>query len=247
MVDSPDISKPQVPERQTYVKERITDYENWLRTLQGSLDQGKITIAEMHNMIARRLTAQDLLIGRSMDRAKRDALTGLPNRAGFREKYDKLIKEKKPFGLLMVDMDRFKKVNDSHGHLAGDRVIVQVALALTSALRQSRENEEENDMVARFGLGDELSIILPSVKDNQAIRQIAEKLRKTISDNPFSVVVNGETEPDKQKIESIPITISIGAGIYNTKDEGEIFVQKVDKAMYEAKMQGRNRVFVAEG
>lgn len=244
MVDSPDIPKPS--ERQGFSKERIGNYKDWLRTLEASVNDKKITVDEMHDMIARKLTAQELWIGRSMERAKKDALTGLPNLAGFREKYDKLIKEKKPFGLLMMDIDRFKKVNDSHGHLVGDRVIVQVALALTSALRQSRESEEENDTVARFGLGDELLVILPSVKDNQAVGQIAEKLRKAISDSPFSVVVDREIKPDKQKIVSIPITMSIGAGIYNTADTGDMFLQKVDEAMYEAKRLGRNRVFVAE-
>lgn len=243
MVDSSEIST--TPERQNFVNQRIKGYRDWLRTLRQSHEQGKITSEEMDRTIARRMTAQDLWLARSTDRAKRDPLTGLLNRGEFSDKYRKLIEEKKPFGLLIADIDFFKKINDTHGHLVGDSILIQLALTLTSALRQTREEQEENDIVARYG-GEEIAIILRGVTKNEDIGKIAEKLRASISDNPFLVGVNKTTESAKQEIKSIPLTISIGAGIYNTTDSEGDFFAKVDKALYIAKNSGRNRVFVAE-
>lgn len=243
MVNSPDIST--TPERQSFVNEHIEGYQAWLRTLRQSQKQGKITIEEMDKIIARRMTAQDLWIIRSTDRAKKDPLTGLLDRGEFSAKYQKLIEEKKPFGLIIADIDHFKKINDSYGHLAGDSILVELALRLTSSLRQIREKEEENDIVARYG-GEEIAIILHGTTENEDIRKVAEKLRTAISDSPFLVRLN-TTVKSTQEITPIPVTISMGAGIYNTTDTAHDFFARVDQGLYRAKSLGRNQAYVMEG
>lgn len=160
--------------------------------------------------------------------ALRDGLTKLYNKRYFLERLDSELKfaqrHEAALSLLMLDLDHFKQINDTHGHLAGDTVLATVANVLHKAVR----NE---DVVARFG-GEELAIILRATGIEPA-RLMAERLRKLVETT--HVPVEGK---------DIKATVSIGLAGYpstpcNTLEE---LVDAADKALYRAKHAGRNRV-----
>jgi diguanylate cyclase (GGDEF)-like protein len=160
--------------------------------------------------------------------ALRDGLTKLFNKRYFLERLDSELKfaqrHETALTLLMLDIDFFKKVNDTHGHLAGDMVLVAIANQLSRAVR----NE---DVVARFG-GEEIAIVLRAINiDNAA--QMAERLRK---------LVEGTVIPFESK--ELRATVSIGiAGFPSTPAKTvDQLVDAADKALYRAKQSGRNRV-----
>jgi diguanylate cyclase (GGDEF)-like protein len=126
--------------------------------------------------------------------------------------------------LLMLDIDHFKTVNDDHGHLAGDAVLVHLAQLLMRAVR----NE---DVVARFG-GEELAVILRAIPIEQAM-QLAERLRKLVDGSPVEYA-------DK----TLHATVSIGVAGYPTTNAETVdaLVDAADQALYRAKHGGRNRV-----
>jgi len=160
-----------------------------------------------------------------------DGLTGLWNRRLFdlrmSEELQRAIRFQEPFGLLLVDLDHFKSVNDRFGHQAGDAVLVELARRLTDATR-------EVDVVTRFG-GEEFALILPKTPVHGTVR-LAEKVREVVANEPF---VAGNA--------SIPVTVSVGAAGY--PDHGlsapEVLAA-ADAALYRAKDRGRNRVEEAE-
>jgi len=161
----------------------------------------------------------------------KDPLTGLGNRRYFqsvleREK-EMVARSGEPALLLMLDIDFFKKVNDTHGHPMGDVVLKAVAAALTSCVRPM-------DTVARFG-GEEFVIILPSCQ-GQYGQQVAERLRETVS--ALSVPL-----PDGKQLK---VTISIG-GAYAprwVRSTPELWLDRSDIELYRAKSEGRNRVCI---
>ena len=160
-----------------------------------------------------------------------DGLTGLWNRRLFdlriSEELQRAIRFQEPFGLMLVDLDHFKNVNDRYGHQAGDAVLVELARRLSDATR-------EVDVVTRFG-GEEFALILPKTPVQGTLR-LAEKVREVVSNEPF---VAGNA--------SIPVTVSVGAAGYpdhglSTAD----LLSAADAALYRAKENGRNRVEEAE-
>jgi len=160
-----------------------------------------------------------------------DGLTGLWNRRLFdlrmNEELQRAIRFQEPFGLMLVDLDHFKNVNDRYGHQAGDAVLVELARRLTDATR-------EVDVVTRFG-GEEFALILPKTPVQGTLR-LAEKVREVMSHEPFAA---GNA--------SIPVTVSVGAAGYpdhglSTAD----LLAAADSALYRAKANGRNRVEEAE-
>lgn len=227
--------RAEVKERREIIKARIEGYEDWQKTLERQVQEGKITVDEERKKIGRAMVARELLAERYKGRAYRDPLTNLPNRRAFEEKYRSAINKNAPFGLLIVDIDHFKKVNDEYGHLAGDKVLIQTGLTLASNLREVR-NEENFDVVARFG-GEEFAILLPGLQKDSDLESVAERLRLSLSENPLSITVGKEGK-------IIPITISLGGGVY--QEEGaEQFFRRVDKeALYQAKEQGRNKAVI---
>jgi diguanylate cyclase (GGDEF)-like protein len=160
--------------------------------------------------------------------ALRDSLTRLFNKRYLMDRLDSELKFARRHGtavsLLMLDLDHFKRVNDDHGHLAGDAVLVNLAGLLMRAVR----NE---DVVARFG-GEELAVVLRAIPIDPAA-QLAERLRKTIETSPTAF-------HDKQ----IPATVSIGVASFPTTpaETVEQLVEAADQALYRAKHDGRNRV-----
>ncbi|MDX1635507.1 MAG: diguanylate cyclase [Marinobacter sp.] len=158
-----------------------------------------------------------------------DRLTGLLNRGTWENLVDAEYERYRRYGnatsLVMFDIDHFKKVNDTHGHLAGDEVIRHTAGVVKSALRQS-------DRGGRYG-GEEFGIILPETDANGA-RIICERIREFIAESTV-----------KTSVADIRYTVSMG--IAQLGDEPENYMQwlgQADKALYRAKESGRNRVVV---
>ena len=161
----------------------------------------------------------------------KDPLTGLSNRRHFRAMLDRTIdmvaRTGDPALLLMVDIDHFKKVNDTYGHLAGDRVLQTVGRTLLKCVRPM-------DTVARYG-GEEFAIVLPNCH-NYFGGTIAERIRQTLQDLPVDIGQNQE----------IRITASIG-GAYApewVRSTAQLWTERADVQLYRAKTEGRNRVFL---
>jgi two-component system, cell cycle response regulator len=156
-----------------------------------------------------------------------DGLTQVFNRRYFEETVEREISRCHRYGrqlsLVMVDIDHFKQINDTHGHLAGDHVLKHVASAIKTRIRRE-------DILARYG-GEEFALLLPEVDLKGAVA-LAEKIRKLIEKQRF--------EFDKQEI---PVTISAGvAGLATPNYEAADLVRAADTQLYAAKSEGRNRV-----
>ena len=132
---------------------------------------------------------------------------------------------------MMVDIDFFKSVNDTHGHAAGDEVLRTVAGIIKQALRES-------DIPARYG-GEEFAVLLPFTHLEEA-KIVGERLRKTVETTP--ITINQDTVDEKQ----INVTISMGLAEFDNSESGETLFERADKALYEAKKNGRNQVRMAE-
>jgi len=159
--------------------------------------------------------------------AHHDALTGLPNRVLFSMELKKSIKiarrDGHKIGLLFIDLDNFKPVNDEYGHALGDELLKHVARRMKNAVRQS-------DMVCRIG-GDEFIVLVPGVQDEMIALGIAEKIRSHLC----TAFLIGEHR--------INISCSIGVSLYpDHGKEEKTLLRHADQAMYRAKDQGRNRV-----
>jgi diguanylate cyclase (GGDEF)-like protein/PAS domain S-box-containing protein len=156
----------------------------------------------------------------------RDALTGLENRKLLEIKISTAIQEyhqyQIPFGLLFIDVDHFKTINDTYGHQAGDRILQSTAKNLTGHLR-------ETDICGRWG-GDEFIALLYNAK-RKGLSQTAEKLCTMIANS--SINVNGE---------KVSVTTSIGATFAHETDTMESIIERADQLMYQSKRGGRNRV-----
>lgn len=177
--------------------------------------------------IVRNITAQKTFEKQLLYDALHDPLTGLPNRQLFFKKVENAIQRSKRcqgtlFAVLFVDLDRFKVINDSLGHLAGDQLLVKIAHKLKSCLRRG-------DMVARLG-GDEFAVLLRNLKSIYEATEVTERLQKTLS-LPLQV---GPHE----------IFVSASVGIASSQleyEHPEELLRDADTAMYHAKSRGRAR------
>src|SRR5574344_737319 len=161
-----------------------------------------------------------------------DALTGLNNRRQFevrlRQEYASAKRQHKNLCSIMLDIDFFKKVNDTYGHAAGDCVLKTVAHKIKKSLRES-------DIPSRYG-GEEFSILLPYTKLEEAYA-VAERLRRSVESAPVDF-----REDENTEAVSINVTISIGVYQFSETDTPEDLYLKADKALYKAKTTGRNKV-----
>ncbi len=157
-----------------------------------------------------------------------DPLTGLYNRRYVTRHIVRTIERSQesglPYVVMMMDLDRFKSVNDTYGHDAGDSVLKEFA-------RRLQENLRGIDLVARLG-GEEFLIVMPDTRPADA-EMAAERLRKIIDNSPFRMDNGGQ----------IDITVSIGVAIGSARDtDAEVVIKHADQALYKSKTSGRNRV-----
>jgi diguanylate cyclase (GGDEF)-like protein len=162
-----------------------------------------------------------------MHYANRDYLTGLYNRRYFFDSMQEYVEDVKEsgekFAVAMIDIDHFKKVNDTYGHDVGDKVIVTLADIL-------RSSTNPQDVVARFG-GEEFCIVLKNINRYSAL-DILERIRQTVES--YSVDIGKE--------QFVNFTISIGAVIHREEDDLEESINEADMCLYKAKNNGRNQV-----
>ena len=161
----------------------------------------------------------------------KDPLTGLPNRRHFRavleREIDGVARSGEPALLLMLDIDHFKSINDTHGHVAGDLVLQAVAKCLAGCIRPM-------DSIARYG-GEEFAVVLPNclVSVGQAV---AERIRQTVESLTIRI----------SPVTSVRATISIG-GAYApewVRSTAPLWIERADGLLYRAKSEGRNRVCI---
>lgn len=196
------------------IRNDVTEFENTKEQL-GTLNKAmKHKVDELYSM------AQTL-----EQQASIDILTGIFNRMKFEEYFDLEVQKAKmhrnPLSIILLDIDDFKKVNDTFGHNEGDEVIKSISNLLTKNVRGT-------DTLSRWG-GEEFVILLPSTSLEQA-KIVANNLRKIIFDHDFNIL--------QQKI-----SCSFGVAIYNPEDTKEKLFKRVDKILYKAKNSGKNIVF----
>ena len=163
------------------------------------------------------------------EQARRDALTGLPNRLFFEERISSLLERARRYGypltLAALDLDHFKEINDTMGHLAGDQALKKVATTLQQQIRM-------NDLLVRIG-GDEFLLILPDTT-LEAARSLNERLCQAIADLRI-----GPPEA--------PLGISIGLAQWKAGMTLTQWLEKADDVLYQAKARGRSRVATSSG
>ncbi len=203
-------------EHLTRDRQRVAEGENRLQEMSKQLK----TMDEEST----RLRAQ---VRHERKRAQHDALTGIPNRAAYdariRAESGRTNRHNRPLSLAVIDIDKFKDVNDRFGHKAGDKVLKNVAEICAANVRSS-------DFLARYG-GEEFVLLLPETDIAQAYN-VAEKLRSEIASKGFYY--------DSRRV---PITISIGIAEFVAEEDTDTVFQRADQALYAAKQAGRNRCF----
>lgn len=208
-------------------------------SLRELLETSPVLARNLLHMLARRLRWDNQLVRQSRaqqaaseQHARTDALTGLHNRRWLDETLLATLEyhraHARPLTLLMLDIDRFKRFNDTYGHLAGDHALVAVANTLQQQLRHG-------DQVARYG-GEEFIIILTDTGVAEATL-IAERLRATMHDTPI-------TSP--QGIRLPTVTLSIGVAEWTAVESMHALISRADDALYRAKCKGRDAVVVGE-
>jgi diguanylate cyclase (GGDEF)-like protein len=189
--------------------------------LAGAIAIGLMDIFSQLSSLQIRSAVQNSLL---QQYALTDPLTNLPNRRAFQSACEREFApvegDRRPMSLIVLDIDCFKKINDAHGHDAGDRVLQQIAQVVRSVVRPS-------DFPVRWG-GDEFAVLLPDSALSQA-RTMAEKIRHTVESFPFDIG---------------PVTVSLGPAMLSSDRSIESLFQRADRALYEAKRQGRNRIEV---
>lgn len=164
-----------------------------------------------------------------------DALTGFYNRRQMEERIKQEIASAKrkhtSLCSIMIDIDYFKRVNDTYGHAAGDFILKTVSKIMRSQLR-------EYDIAARYG-GEEFAILLPFTEKDEAV-MVAERLRKAVE----SKIIDIEKVNSKNDTKTIKVTISLGVYQFKQNDKNADLLINADKALYEAKETGRNQVVV---
>lgn len=211
--------------------ELMSEAMEQLSTLASSVSEGnadanvRSRLLDENGQLKQRI--QDLVL-----RGSNDALTGVCNRGHFDEQYSlaaaHATEHRQPLGLLFIDADHFKKINDEYGHPAGDLVLKRIASVLTATVR-------DRDLVARYG-GEEFVILL-GTPSPAALESLAERVRAAIEAERIAVDGGGV----------VRVTISVGGALgippYSPETPGELLVA-ADAALYEAKNAGRNRFMI---
>ncbi|MER9398020.1 PleD family two-component system response regulator [Mesorhizobium sp. M0615] len=202
----------------------INDY------LMRPIDQQELT-ARLRTQVRRKRYNDQLRasVAQTIEMAVTDALTGLHNRryldSHLQTLFDRAVARRRPLSVMITDLDRFKTVNDSHGHDGGDDVLREFA-------RRLRKNVRGIDLACRFG-GEEFVVVMPDT-DGAVAEKVAERIRAEIAQLPFAIGPEGK---------AIEVTVSVGvSSVLKGTDTVATLMKRADVALYEAKSGGRNRV-----
>jgi len=217
---------------QTHIEAVLTRMETYRATEQERYAQAKSQIATMNERLQELEGETEELRSRvkqERNQAMVDALTGIPNRLAYEERLQQEVARWKRFAtplvLVVWDIDLFKRVNDSFGHRAGDKVLRTIARSLESGIR-------ETDFVARYG-GEEFVQLMTGSSLEECL-VVTDKLRETIKNTGFHF-----------RDQAVVITASCGLAEFRDGDSVEQWFERADKALYKAKQEGRNRCEVA--
>ncbi len=189
-----------------------------------------IALIELFSQLAGASIGNIKLFGRLQRQATRDGLTSLANHKTFYETLEKELWRSRRYGgqisLIMVDIDNLKKINDTFGHRAGDKVISEISRKIKSCIRQI-------DTAARYG-GDEFAVILPNTTLAEAVI-VAERMVDAVAGSPIA-----------WEKEQMALSISVGVGQYDAASSPEDITSRSDQALYTAKKAGKNTVRIFE-
>lgn len=197
-----------------------------------TLDAQRVANARLEQRVQERTLALEEANARLAELSATDQLTGLKNRRYLdgllHDEFSRCLRYSRSISLLLLDIDHFKRFNDSYGHQVGDDCLRAVAGALREAVRH------QVDQVARYG-GEEFCVVLPETDAEGAV-VVADRIRLAVEALQF--VVNGQR---------VPVTVSVGVAAMIPRDlpDAHLLVLNTDKALYEAKAAGRNRVQLA--
>ncbi len=176
-----------------------------------------------------KLESQAQELDRTRKEARTDALCNVGNRKAVDETLQFMVSryhsENRSFGLMLIDIDHFKRINDTFGHQAGDEVLTSISLALKECVRPE-------DFVGRLG-GDEFCILLEGLKAEDA-QLVGSRIRSTIELYDFSINDSGQ---------STVVTMSMGLAVMRTEDDAVSLYERADQALYKSKQLGRNRLY----
>ncbi|WP_419812286.1 GGDEF domain-containing protein [Bacterioplanoides sp.] len=217
------------------VREHLTLIVRAMEKYQEDETKREQRLAEKLEMLQARLSEMEQeasqarqIIEEHKRRATHDGLTGLPNRDAYQQRLDEELTRKARYGgsltLVVADVDHFKRINDNYGHLAGDKVLQLLAKAMRKSLR-------DVDFIGRYG-GEEFVILMPETNAEEALAAM-EKLRTKVENSPFNF-----------RKERVPITMSFGVSEFHSLEDGETVFERADKALYQAKAEGRNRCII---
>lgn len=206
-----------------------------LRTL---LDESRVVARNLLRLLARRLRHDNQLVHKSLEQqalseehARRDPLTGLFNRRWLDDTLPGLLDQHRSqarrLSLLMLDIDHFKRYNDSAGHVAGDQALLAVANTLNNQIR-------DDDQAVRYG-GEEFLIVLPDTGLKDA-HPISERVRQSVQQAPIA---------DSEGAALPGVTLSIGLAEWAPFETPEQLIARADAALYQAKYAGRNRIVLS--
>ena len=191
---------------------------------------GDIALIELFSQLVGASIGNIKLFEKIQRQATTDGLTGLVNHKTFYEILEKELWRSRRYGgqisLIMVDVDNLKKINDTHGHRAGDKVIREIGRKIKECIRQI-------DTAARYG-GDEFAVILPNTSLGDAT-VVAQRMVNAVASSPVT-----------WKRDLIPLSVSVGLGQYDADSNPEDITSRSDQALYSAKKAGKNTVRVFE-
>ncbi|MEZ9235800.1 diguanylate cyclase domain-containing protein [Shewanella sp. 10N.286.52.A9] len=194
--------------------------------LEDKVEKRTKAIAEINDNLQRQIMQRKKIEAQLVYDAKHDNLTGLPNRSFFMERLSQAIKhvrrhQNEQFSLLFIDLDGFKQINDTLGHLEGDRFLIETSTRLKMCIR-------DNDTLARLG-GDEFVILLDSIHQHRDAEDVCERILQAIAE-PYTLA-------QQQVISGASIGVAYSS--VNTSDNSESVLRNADTAMYQAKSKGK--------
>lgn len=219
---------------------RLDDIKRIKSELVREVDNMRAMVREKESLDQKTLDAlssQVDVLKKELDKARHtantDGLTGINNRKALDDHLQRLVERNTvtsaPFSLMMMDLDDFKKLNDTHGHTVGDRMLLAFA-------KKCRATVRSDDFLARYG-GEEFVLILPGASLRNATKKAKQVCR--------SVAAAKYAADDSPRAEVVAVTVSIGVSTYRKGDTAKTLVKRADQCLYKAKASGKNRV-VAE-